>query len=161
MNMVDRIDLINHFYVLSSVLVIVLFPQIHHNEGWPLDLRLNLLQNQHVHQLCYCESTQRNPSQLFTTGINSQVNASVFTLLAMTLERYRAIMTPLAPRQSHGTLWTAIALIWFVVVSFPFPARFKHLDNEKQSNVPGLEELSLLSPLLSTQRSTHLLVGNK
>ena len=26
--------------------------------------------------------------------------------------RYKAIMTPLAPRQSHGTLWTAIALIW-------------------------------------------------
>ena len=99
-NIVDRIDLINHFYVLSSVLVIFLLPQIHHNEGWPLDIWLNLLQNQHVHQLCYCESTQRNPSQLFTTDTNSQVNASVFTLLAMTLERYRAIMTPLAPRFS-------------------------------------------------------------
>ena len=26
--------------------------------------------------------------------------------------RYKAIMTPLAPRQSHRALWTAIALIW-------------------------------------------------
>ena len=109
MNMFDRIHLINH--VLSSVLVIFLFPQIHHNEGWPLDLRLNLLQNQHVHQLCYCESTQRNPSQLFTTDINSQVNASVFTLLAMTLERYRVIMTPLAPRFSH-TSSSTLSVTW-------------------------------------------------
>ena len=35
--------------------------------------------------------------------------------------RYKAIMTPLAPRQSHGTLWTAIALIWVggAVVALP------------------------------------------
>ena len=29
----------------------------------------------------------------------------MFTLLAMTLERHKAIMTPLAPRKSHKTLW--------------------------------------------------------
>ena len=34
-----------------------------------------------------------------------QVSISVFTLLAMTLERHKAIMTPLAPRKSHKTLW--------------------------------------------------------
>merc|ERR1719507_2633113 len=32
------------------------------------------------------------------------VSISVFTLLAMTLERHKAIMTPLAPRKSHKTL---------------------------------------------------------
>ena len=33
------------------------------------------------------------------------MSISVFTLLAMTLERHKAIMTPLAPRKSHKTLW--------------------------------------------------------
>ena len=92
----------------------------------------------------------------FNTKRGEYSSISIFITLA---QRYKAIMTPLAPRQSHGTLWTAIALIWFVVVSFP--AGFKHPNNEQQCNVPGLEELLLLSPLLSTQRSIHLLVGNK
>ena len=55
---------------------------------------------------------------------NSQVNASVFTLLAMTVERYRAIMTPLAPRNSHTTLWIGIGLVWSCSAILALPSAF-------------------------------------
>ena len=62
----------------------------------------------------------------FNTKRGEYSSISIFIILA---QRSKAIMTPLAPRQSHGTLWTAIALIWFVFVTFP--AGFKHPNNEK------------------------------
>ena len=97
-----------------------------------MDLWLLLLQTQLLHILLYSEFTQlsafylgvnicpswdflklpgRHNCFLFTPAampsdiIPSKVSISVFTLLAMTLERHKAIMTPLAPRKSHKTLW--------------------------------------------------------
>ena len=52
------------------------------------------------------------------------MNASVFTLLAMTVERYRAIMTPLAPRNSHTTLWIGIGLVWSCSAILALPSAF-------------------------------------
>ena len=50
---------------------------------------------------CFLFTPAAMPSDI----IPSKVSISVFTLLAMTLERHKAIMTPLAPRKSHKTLW--------------------------------------------------------
>ena len=56
----------------------------------------------------------------FTSALT--VSVSVFTLLALTVERHKAIMTPLAPRKSHKTLWVGIALIWTVGTVVALPA---------------------------------------
>jgi hypothetical protein len=40
------------------------------------------------------------------------ISLSVFTLLGITMERYKGIMTPLAPRNSHMTLLKSLAIIW-------------------------------------------------
>ena len=87
-----------------------------------MDLWINFLPGQHVHKLCHRES----PSQIspILQRELSQVNASVFTLLAMTVERYRAIMTPLAPRNSHTTLWIGIGLVWSCSAILALPSAF-------------------------------------
>ena len=56
----------------------------------------------------------------FTSALT--VSVSVFTLLALTVERHKAIMTPLAPRKSHKTLWVGIVLIWTVGTVVALPA---------------------------------------
>ena len=56
----------------------------------------------------------------FTSALT--VSVSVFILLALTVERHKAIMTPLAPRKSHKTLWVGIALIWTVGTVVALPA---------------------------------------
>ena len=44
-----------------------------------------------------------------------QVNVSVLSLLALTLERHCALLTPLAPRsRPHSKFCAALALIWSV-----------------------------------------------
>jgi len=56
----------------------------------------------------------------FTSSLT--VSVSVFTLLALTLERYKAVMTPLAPRKSHKTLAVGISLIWSLGTIAALPA---------------------------------------
>ena len=56
-----------------------------------------------------------------TTHCTIQVSLSVFTLLAMTLERHSAIMTPLAPRKSHKVdtvFFIIIIFIIFIIIMF-------------------------------------------
>ena len=96
--------------------------QVYHNERRPLDLWCNFLQGQYVHKLCHSES--RISKTICKNMFSIQVNASVFTLLAMTLERYRAIITPLAPRNSHTTLWIGIGLIWSCSAILALPSAF-------------------------------------
>ena len=58
------------------------------------------------------------------------ISVSVFTLLAITRERYKVIMTPLAPRTKRMSMVRIIILIWLTssLVSLP-PALFsEHLS---------------------------------
>ena len=80
-----------------------------------------------VNMFTNCVTVSYHPKNHLLTQFKTifcQVNASVFTLLAMTLERYRAIMTPLAPRNSHTTLWIGIGLIWSCSAILALPSAF-------------------------------------
>ena len=52
----------------------------------------------------------------------STVPASVFTMLAITLDRRRAIMTPLAPKTSKLIAIVSILLIWIICSCMALPA---------------------------------------
>ena len=56
------------------------------------------------------------------------ISLSVFTLLGITMERYKAIMKPLAPRSSQMTFLSCLVIIWGVsaFISLP-PAIFSKL----------------------------------
>ena len=71
----------------------------------------------------------------------------MFTLLAMTLERHRAIMTPLALRISKSTLWVAIAAIWVSSSLLALPsAVFSTLHTRQRTNQSDIHFCMLLWP---------------
>ena len=74
----------------------------------------------------------------------SKVSISVFTLLAMTLERHKAIMTPLAPRKSHKTLWvidftTAFKLLFKTISIFFWLSFFLSSESSSQTKYHFLD----------------------